>query len=38
LATGKIIKRHPSEVLRDEKVAGSNPVTPTMFGLVSGHF
>ena len=24
--------------VRDEKVAGSNPVTPTMFGLVSGHF
>ena len=29
LATGKIIKRRPSEVLRDEEVAGSNPVTPT---------
>jgi hypothetical protein len=29
LATGKIIKRRPSEVLRDEVVAASNPVTPT---------
>jgi hypothetical protein len=29
LATGKIIKRRPSEVVRDEEVAGSNPVTPT---------
>ena len=29
LATGKIIKRRPSEVLRDKEVAGSNPVTPT---------
>ena len=29
LATSKIIKRRPSEVLRDEEVTGSNPVTPT---------
>ena len=29
LATGKIIKRRPSEVLRDEEVTGSNPVSPT---------
>jgi hypothetical protein len=24
--------------VRDEEVAGSNPVTPTLFGLVRAHF
>ena len=38
LATGKIIKRRPSEVLRDEEVAGSNPVTPTTVSLIYKDF